>query len=152
MIENKKIEQDLREIDIRIKDLKVNRNCEFGKFALYSLNNGAIMTLTTIPDFNNIGMLLFTCGLSAFNMHNGIMTLFTISDKNKQIRNLNYLKKYLQSYDISKIDIDKLESKIETINKNSTNKSNLEFLKHYLETGSLSHDDMKYKELATKSK
>lgn len=149
MVENKKIEQDLREIDIRIKDLKVNRNCGFGKFALYNLSGGTIITL--IPD-NDIMTLAIKSALFAINITNGYLSLYSISDKNKQIRNLKYLKKYLQSHDISKIDIDKLQSKIESMNKNDKNKSNLEFLKHYLENSSLSHDDMEYKELARKSK
>lgn len=152
MVENKKIEQDLREIDIRIKNLKIKRNCEVGKFALYSLSNGALMTFVRIPSPNIALDMAILISLGSFNMYNSVMNLVTIVEKNEQIKNLKYLKKYIQSYDISKIDIDKLKIKIESMNEKDYNKSNLEFLKHYLENSSLSHDDMEYKELAKKSK
>lgn len=155
MVENKKIEQDLREIDIRIKDLKVNRRYDFKNSAISLLSSGAIVTLVgTNRELDlSVGLIFLIGAIIGLNTsYSGITISNAIVDKGKQIKNLKFLKNYLQSHDVSKISIDEIDYKIANMKKNDKNNSNLIFLKHYLENNSLSHDDMNFKYMAKQTK
>ena len=154
MIRNKKAEQDLKEIGIRIHDLKVNRTFDFKKGAVSILSVSMLGAIAVNKNLNFDTEILTIVGcLFGLNVsYNAITIAKSVTNTNEQIRNLKYLKNLLENYDLTKISIDEINNKLALTNEKDKNKSNLEFLKHYLTNNSLSHDDMTFKKAAVKTR
>ena len=149
MLEDKELQKKLDDIDIEIKNLKVNKNFNFSLSALALVNGACSLAQSLFFLFGNANTLkesttfiladLLVMGISLVVLDFSLNNCKTNKDK---ISNLKFIKEYLMLPEDKKYGINDIDDKLPFVD-TKEEFDNLKCLKEYLITGSIKSKTLK---------